>query len=148
MYKIVFVSLSMCVAGRGHAESASHLFLYCDIFGSLWQYGRSWFGVSGVEPHSIRDHFLQFTYYLGGSKARRLFLQLLWLLCIWLVWNERNNRLFNNIQTPIIDLMKKVKYNSYWWLNAHNATCIWLSEMVVGPIVMLGYRLTVFFVPI
>jgi len=99
-----------CVVGCGHAESASHLFLQCDIFASLWQYVRYWIGVSEVEPHSLRAHFIQFTHYLGGSKARRSFLQLLWLLCIWLVWNERNNRFFNNIQTTIIDLMEKVKY--------------------------------------
>ena len=119
---------SRCVAGGGNVESAKHLFLHCDTFGSLWQHVRLWLGVVGVEPHSIHDHIYQFTHYLGVSKARRSFLQLLWLLCIWLVWNERNNRLFNNIQTPIIALLEKVKHNSHCWLKANNASFVYGTQ--------------------
>lgn len=131
-----------CVAGCGHGESASHLFLHCDIFGSLWQHIKSWIGVSRVDPHSLRHHFIQFTHYIGDSKTRRSFLQLIWLLCVWLVWNERNNILINNIQTPIIELIDKVKYNSYWWLKANNVTFVYGSQRLFGPFAMLGYRLT------
>jgi len=63
---IISAEASLCVAGCGQAESASHLSLHCDMSGSLWQHVRSWIGVSGVDPHSLRDHFIQFTHYLGG----------------------------------------------------------------------------------
>ena len=92
------------VAGCGIDESTYHMFLHCDIFGSLWQHFRTWIDVSGVDPHNLRDHFIQFTHYMGHLKTRCSFLQLIWLLCVWLVWNERNNRLFSNVQTPIIIL--------------------------------------------
>lgn len=102
--------------GVGRPNLHLILFLHCDIFGSLGQHVRSWIGVSGAVPQSLCAHFIQFTNYLRGSKARRSFLQLLWLLCVWLVWNERNNMLFKNVQTPITKLSDKVKYHSYWWL--------------------------------
>jgi len=54
--------------------------------------------VAGVDTDNVREHFQQFIHY---SKARRSFLQLLWLLCVWLVWNERNNRLLKNTETSI-----------------------------------------------
>jgi len=41
--------------------------------------------------------------------SKRLFMQLIWLLCFWVVWNERNNRLFNNIVTIVPRLIDKVK---------------------------------------
>jgi len=104
---------TMCVSGCGNAESASHLFLHCDVFGSLWQYIRCWIGVSRADPQSIRDHLHQFTHFTGHSKARRSFLQLIWLLCVWLIWNEHNNRLFNNIETPILQLVEKAKFHSF-----------------------------------
>lgn len=107
-----------CVSGCGFEESASHLFLHCDVFGSLWQHIRSWIGVNGVNPLNINDHFFQFIHYTGSSKARRSFLQLLWLLCVWLIWRERNNRIFNNVETPIVQLLDKVKFHSLWWLKA------------------------------
>jgi hypothetical protein len=128
-----------CVTGCGSEETATHLFLHCEVFGLLWYHVRLCIGVSGVDPHNISEHFFQFTYYTGHSKARRSFLQLIWLLCIWLLWKERNNRLFNNIETPIFQLLDQVKFHSLWWLKARNGTCMhgfqrWWSD----PLLYLG----------
>jgi len=59
---------------------------------------------------------------LGVSKARKSFLQLIWLLCAWVLWTERNNRVFNNTIIHIPKLLDKVKYLSLEWLKAKNAT--------------------------
>jgi len=67
-------------------------------------------------------------HYTCHSKARQSFLRLIWLLCVWLLWNERNNRLFNNIETPILQLLDKVKFHSFWWLKANNATFVYGSQ--------------------
>jgi hypothetical protein len=58
-----------CVAGCEFDESAPHLFLHCDIFGSLWQHIRTWIDVSGVEPYNIHDHFIQFTNSIGTWRT-------------------------------------------------------------------------------
>jgi hypothetical protein len=116
------------VAGYGQDETAAHLFLHYDIFSSLWQHIRPWIDILGVDPHNISEHFIQFIHYTGHSKTRRSFLQLIWLLCVWLVWNERNNRLFNNIQTPIDHLLDKVKFILFWWLKANNTTFVYGSH--------------------
>jgi len=128
-----------CIAGCGHDESASHLFLHCDIFGSIWQKVRSWIGVSGVEPYVICDHFVQFIHYTGSAKKRTSFLQLIWLLCVWMIWNERNNRLFNNIQISIDQLLEKVNFHSFWWLKAKNTTFVYGSQSWWSdPLLCLG----------
>jgi hypothetical protein len=95
------------------------------VFSALWQRIRSWIGICGADPQNIRDHFYQFIHYSGYSKARRSFLQLIWLLCVWLLWTERNNRVFNSIETSIEQLVEKAKYHSLWWLKAHNATFVY-----------------------
>jgi hypothetical protein len=128
-----------CLSGCGMEETASHIFLHCEVFGSLWQHIRSWIGISGVHPQNISEHFFQFTHSLGHSKARRSFLQLIWLLCIWLIWNERNNRLFKNIETPIIQLLEKAKYHSLWWLKAKNTNFVYGSQRWWSdPLLCLG----------
>jgi len=60
--------------------------------------------------------------------ACRSFLQLLWLLCVWLIWTDRNNRLFNNSQSSMSELLEKVKYHSFWWLKAHNTIFMYGSQ--------------------
>lgn len=125
---IAQVTDTLCVAGCGKEESASHLFLHCPVFGSLWQHIRSWIGVTGVDIDNVSEHFNQFIHYTGASKARCSFLQLLWLLCVWLVWNERNNRLFKNTETPIEQLLEKVKFHSLWWLKANRTTFVYGSQ--------------------
>ncbi|AES67177.1 hypothetical protein MTR_2g087750 [Medicago truncatula] len=54
-----------------------------------------------------------------GLKARRSFLQLIWLLTTWVIWNERNHRIFQHKENSIDQLLDKVKYYSLWWLKAH-----------------------------
>ncbi|MCH80187.1 hypothetical protein A2U01_0000951 [Trifolium medium] len=71
-----------CVSGCGAAESAQHLFISCSTFGSLWALVRSWIDISSVDSTSLHDHFVQFTYSAGGSRAWRSFLQLIWLACV------------------------------------------------------------------
>ncbi|CAJ2679782.1 unnamed protein product [Trifolium pratense] len=89
----------LCVSGCGEVESAQHLFLYCSSFGLLWPLVSSWIGSSLVTAQNLPEHFVQFTVSAGGSRARRSFMQLVWLACVWVVWTERNHRLFTGPAT-------------------------------------------------
>ncbi|KAK2387235.1 hypothetical protein QL285_061035 [Trifolium repens] len=113
---ILAPDLHYCVAGCGSIETAQHLFLSCSTFGSLWALVRSWIGFSAADADSLTDHFLQFTYSAGGLRPRRSFLQLIWLTCVWVLWNERNHRVFKNSANSVQQLLDKVKLFSYRWL--------------------------------
>jgi hypothetical protein len=47
----------------------------------LWCLVRDWVGIVSADPFHIQDHFVQFVHSTGGSRARRSFMQLLWLCC-------------------------------------------------------------------
>jgi hypothetical protein len=113
-----------CVSGCGGVESAQHLFLSCGTFGHLWPLVRSWIGFSAADAHTLRlrAHFVQFTYSVGGLRARRFFLQLIWLTCVWVLWNERNHRVFRDVASPVTHLLEKVKLFSFRWLKTTNVT--------------------------
>jgi hypothetical protein len=85
---IISPEVHFCMSGCGGIESAQHLFLSCSSFGSLWTMVRSWIGFSAVDTHTLPDHFVHFTYSVGGLRARRSFLQLIWLAYVWVIWNE------------------------------------------------------------
>lgn len=126
----------LCSNGCGELESASHLFLYCPHFAALWPLLRSWIGVSTAEPNCLSAHFIQFTFAAGSSRAKRSLLQLIWLATVWVLWSERNNRLFNNQEKSIDQLFDSVKSHTLWWLKAAKAPfvfgyqCWWSSPLV------------------
>jgi len=115
----------VCVSGCSSIGSTQHLLLSCPTFASLWPLVRDWIGFMGVDSNVLSDHFVHST---GVSKACRSFLQLIWLLSAWVLWTERNNRLFNNIITHIPRLLDKVKYLSLGWLKAKKATFMYGTD--------------------
>ncbi|KAK2418448.1 hypothetical protein QL285_040641 [Trifolium repens] len=126
----------MCVSGCGEVETAHHLFISCSTFGSLWTLVHLWVGTPVVEYTSLRDHVVRFTSSAGDSRARRSFMQLIWLVCTWVVWTERNHRLFRGSASTPHQLLDKIKLFSFRWLKATNVTlasnchCWWSSPLL------------------
>ena len=78
----------------------------------------------------------------GAGKAKSSFLQLVWLLCTWVLWIERNNRLFN-IVTEVPRLLDKIKVLSLAWLKAKKATFVlFLALICGGQVLWLVWALT------
>lgn len=80
--------------------------------------------MSGVDPVDVSAHFVQFTNLLGGASTKHSFMQLLWLVCVWVLWTERNNRQFNNTDISILQCFEKVQIHSYWWMKATNVVFV------------------------
>ncbi|GAU31009.1 hypothetical protein TSUD_105240 [Trifolium subterraneum] len=78
---IIAAEAQCCVSGCGAVESATHLFISCDTFGSLWSLISSWIGSSLVTAQTLPDHFVQFSISAGDTRARRSFMQLIWPAC-------------------------------------------------------------------
>ncbi|GAU13344.1 hypothetical protein TSUD_42980 [Trifolium subterraneum] len=103
----------LCVSRCGAVESAQHLFISCSTFGSLWPLVSSWIGSSLVTAQTLSDHFTQFTTSAGDTRARRSFMQLIWLACVWVVWTERNHKLFRGSAHPPLHMLDKIKRFSF-----------------------------------
>jgi hypothetical protein len=86
---LYYHKLNFWVLGCGGVELTQHLFLSCNTFAFIWALVRSWIGFSVVDSPNLPDHFVQFIYSVGGFRARRSFLQLIWLTCAWVVeWKK------------------------------------------------------------
>ena len=125
---VIPVDYIFCVSGCCHVETVEHLFLSCSMFASLWKQVRDWIGFVGVDSNIIADHLVQFTHLTGVGKAKTLFMQLIWLLCSWVVWNEHNNRLFNNPVTLVPQLLDNIKFLSLGWLKAKKVVFVYGTQ--------------------
>jgi hypothetical protein len=93
-------------------------------------------GTSSADPFHIQDHFVQFVHSAGGSRARRSFMQLLWLCCTWVMCQERNSRIFKAKESTVLQLLEKINVSSLWWVKAPNANVgidshMWWSSPLV-----------------
>ncbi|GAU12613.1 hypothetical protein TSUD_132230 [Trifolium subterraneum] len=92
------------------------------ICGSLWSLISSWIGSPLVDSQTLSAHFLQFTSSAGVSRAHRSFMQLIWLACVWVMWHERNQRLFRGSSNSLLQMLDKIKLITYRWLKATSST--------------------------
>jgi len=119
---ILHVNDLACVTGCGASESAKHLFLDCDLSYSLWLLIWNWIGISVVTPCQIRDHFIQVFFMAEMPRGTHSFFKVVWSACVWVIWKERNNRIFKNmVSTPLV-LFERVKLLSFLWLKAKQAS--------------------------
>jgi len=108
----------------------------CLFYATLWGKIRSWVGIASAEPLCLLEHFYQFVYSVGGSSIIRSFMQLIWLCCVWVLWNKRNSRVFKDTDHTVHQLVEKVKLHSFWWMKAnnisirHNFHMLWSSPFV------------------
>lgn len=86
---------NVCVGGCDSLEIAEHLFLGCDIFVSVWSLVLQWMRLSFVAPAIVCDHLLQFSHRAGFPKSSHSFFKIIWLACVWVIWKEMNNQVFN-----------------------------------------------------
>jgi hypothetical protein len=55
----------MCMGGCGCSETAVHLFLACEIFGSMWYFLWRLLGIDFVSSSGIGEHFHLFSQLVG-----------------------------------------------------------------------------------
>ena len=119
---ILHLNAQLCVGECGAIEDAKHLFLSCDFFGKLWHGISHWLGYNIMFPENVSDHLYQFGTFSGFSNNKHSTLNLICLSCVWVIWLERNARIFHQKEDSFNQSLDKVKLQSYWWLkaNRHN----------------------------
>jgi len=108
----------MWVADCGTSETATHLFLGCRISTSVWYHVLNWLGTLSVAPGVLRDHCIQFSNMAGIPRTIHKYFKVVRFAFVWIIWKERNNRIFNNTVSDPSILADKVKLNSYLWLKS------------------------------
>jgi hypothetical protein len=90
----LFVSAS-CISGCGSSETMDHLLIHCDYFGMVWHRIYQWLGISFIAPESASDHLYHFGHLAGLPRLSHSFMTVIWMATVWVIWKEKNNRIFN-----------------------------------------------------
>ena len=58
-----------------------------------------------IPPESVCDHLHQFGHLAGLPQFTHSFLQVIWHACGWVLWKERNNKIFNHKAKDLVNLL-------------------------------------------
>lgn len=119
---VIDVDAQLCVGGCGEVETSSHLLLRCTFFGCVWYNILRWLGLVAVLPGDITSHFYQFGFMGGVAKTRCYMLQVILFATVWEIWKERNNRIFNDKNCSIVQVVDKIKSLTFTWLKGKHAS--------------------------
>jgi len=119
---VLDVSQVPCAASCGAVEDRDHLFFKCDHYGCLWLLISHWLGIDTVLHGNLYAHSYQFCALGGFSKNSRTTFSIIWISTLFVIWKDRNDRIFDNNFVQLTGLLEKVKLQTYWWLKANYMT--------------------------
>ena len=104
-----------CILCKGNGESIDHLFLHCPVTIGLWHKLFNLAGLVWVPPRSIEDMMVIAFKGLGNSLRGKILWPIACLTLLWMVWQERNNKIFEDkgrTEEMLWDLF--LFYSSLW----------------------------------
>ena len=104
-----------CILCKGNGEPIDHFFLHCPVTIGLWHKLFNLAGLVWVPPRSFEDMLVIAFKSLGNSLRGKRLWQIACLTLIWMVWQERNNRIFKDkgrTEEMLWDLI--LFYSSLW----------------------------------
>jgi hypothetical protein len=100
-------------------EFIEHLLLRCEVARELWSYILTLFGVEWVMPRSVLELLTSWGASVGYGLAKEVW-RLVPLCLMWCIWQERNARLFEDVETSVVELQKHLLNTLYIWIASHH----------------------------
>ena len=110
----ICVGEGLCVFCGEAEETTDHLFSACRLEGGVWNNISTWCKVPPIFLFSTRD-VLQLINYMGGSKTKKEILYGIFILTCWRIWKARNEKVFSNSDTNVVQIVSEVKSWGYFW---------------------------------
>lgn len=103
------VSQVSCAALCGGLEDNDHLFFKCGYYGRLWLLVSNWLRIDTIFHGDIVSHSNHFSGLGGFSKNSRTIFTIIWSSVLFVIWKDRNRKIFHNQMDQLVLLAEKVK---------------------------------------
>ena len=117
--------VNWCCMRRSDVESIPHLFLHCSVACQLWTVALAVFGVAWVQLGTVRE--VLWSWRGGGvGRGRKRWWSWVPLCLLWLIWLERNRRMFYDIRESTIRLKGKFLTILHFWESGVISSDAWV----------------------
>jgi hypothetical protein len=92
--------------------------VHCRFTSRLWDKAKDWLGLLALHTNNWAELSFPEWWNLMTTGQNRKGLTSLSMLIIWEIWNERNDRVFKNKQTPLQIVFDRVQKEARLWVLA------------------------------
>jgi hypothetical protein len=123
------VVVEWCCMCKKNVKSIDHLFLHYDVACAVWSFFYSLFGVEWVMPRRMLDLLSGWGTSLGHGQVQQIWKQV--PLCVmWGLWCERNARVFEDVELPVLNLCRNVLNTLFVWALTYNPSRLIFAEFL------------------
>jgi hypothetical protein len=111
------IVINWCCMCERSEETVDHLLLHCEVASNLWYAFFSCFGLAWVMPRRVVD--LLACWWSSGRRRSAVVWKMVPTCLFWCLWQERNNRCFEDLERPLKAILSSCFHTSYLWTVAH-----------------------------
>ena len=111
----------LCALCRRANETSGHLFFKCRFTLRIWRMVKAWLGLGALEMNrwgTERNIKCWWTSMSKPNTTNRKAMASLTMLVCWVIWNERNARVFQKKSTPPHYILKLIQEEARTWVTA------------------------------
>ena len=111
----------LCALCRRANETSGHLFFKCQFILCIWRMVKAWLGLGALEMNrwgTERNIKCWWTSMSKPNTTNRKAMASLTMLVCWVIWNERNARVFQKKSTPPHYILKLIQEEARTWVTA------------------------------
>jgi hypothetical protein len=97
--------------------------LHWEVARDLWSYVLILFGVEWVMPRTVLELLNSWGVAIECGHAIKAW-RLAPLCLLWCIWRERNARLFDDVETSMVELRKRLLNTLYFWIALHHGLSV------------------------
>lgn len=106
---------AMCTFCNSEDETLLHLFTGCPFSDEILSRIQHWCRTAPMFVFDVSD-LLKMADIQAVSKQQRFILKGIIITSMWALWNERNNRVFEDKRRRPIEVVEIIKTTSYFWI--------------------------------
>ncbi|XP_021996298.1 uncharacterized protein LOC110893499 [Helianthus annuus] len=110
----ILMDNQLCVWCDIEEETVEHIFTGCVISAGVWNGVSRWCRIPDIFAFHVKD-LVNMHEVCGTSGIKKAVLHGVIIIACWILWRARNDKIFSNKESKVVDLVADIKTLGFLW---------------------------------